>query len=138
MKTLDVVAAVILFNEKILCAQKGPHKYDYLSNKFEFPGGKIELNEDPAIAIIREIKEELNLTINTTEHLITIYHTYPDFKICLHAFVCTINDIGQLKLNEHIDIKWLNAIELDKLTWAAADIPIVNHLIDRSSYDKSK
>ncbi|WP_121975923.1 NUDIX domain-containing protein, partial [Acinetobacter stercoris] len=65
MKHLKVVAAVIHHEGKILCAQKGTHKYDYLANKFEFPGGKVESNESNETAIIREIKEELNLSIST-------------------------------------------------------------------------
>ena len=57
MKKIEVVAAIIQYKNKILCAKRGPSKYDYVSYKFEFPGGKIENGETKENAIIREIQE---------------------------------------------------------------------------------
>lgn len=137
MKSLHVVAAIIIFNEKILCAQKGLHKHNYLSYKYEFPGGKIELQEDSHTAIIREIKEELNLSLKNIESCLTVTHAYPDFQIILEAFICHVDNISHLTMTEHIKIQWLKLDELDKLDWAAADIPIVKHLLKRLSNAKS-
>lgn len=58
MKHIKVVAAIITHKEKILCVQRGVHKYNYISKKYEFPGGKIEIGETQEDALIREIKEE--------------------------------------------------------------------------------
>lgn len=130
MKIVKVVAAVITHENKILCAQKGDHKYEYLSKKYEFPGGKVEENETSEQALIREIFEELNIDVQIVKHLITVNHSYPDFNIELQTYLCNSNSITKLTLAEHKSIEWLAATELMQLNWAAADIPIVNYLLD--------
>lgn len=128
MKTIHVTAAVIIKDEKILCVQRNENKFDYISKKWEFPGGKVEENERVEDTIVREIKEELELDITVKKSLIQVDHQYPDFRIIMDTFICEIID-GELKLNEHIDYKWLLKGELKDLDWAAADIPIVNALL---------
>ncbi|MPW44755.1 (deoxy)nucleoside triphosphate pyrophosphohydrolase [Acinetobacter guerrae] len=130
MKNLNVVAAVIYYQDKILCAQKSAHKYPYLSNKYEFPGGKVESEESYEEALIREIREELNLNIEVKEYLLTIKHSYPDFNIQLVTFSCMVNSIEELALNEHQDVQWYTIDDLEQLDWASADIPIVNYLLN--------
>ncbi len=127
MKEIHVTAAVIIQDNKILCVQRNENKYDYISRKWEFPGGKVEENEHLEDTIKREIHEELNLTIDVKSFLIQVNHQYPDFQLKMDTFVCEITD-GILKLNEHIDHKWLAVNELSDLDWAAADLPIVEKL----------
>lgn len=127
MKEIHVTAAVIIQDNKILCVQRNENKYDYISKKWEFPGGKVEENEQLEDTIKREIQEELNLIINVKSFLIQVNHQYPDFKLKMDTFICEIID-GILNLNEHIDYKWLTVIELSYLDWAAADLPIVKKL----------
>jgi 8-oxo-dGTP diphosphatase len=128
MKEHNVVAAIIQKQNQFLCLQRGPNKYEYISHKFEFPGGKQEENESKEEALIREIKEELNIEIDIVSEYLTVHHTYPDFKLIMHSFLCTAKDYN-FQLSEHIDFKWLKAQELDQLDWAAADIPIVEKLM---------
>lgn len=127
MKEVHVTAAVIIQNNKILCVQRNENKYDYISKKWEFPGGKVEANEQLEDTIKREIQEELNITIDVKSFLIQVNHQYPDFKLKMDTFICEIKD-GVLELNEHIDFKWLSINELSDLDWAAADLPIVEKL----------
>lgn len=127
MKTVHVTAAVIIKEDKILCVQRNENKFDYISKKWEFPGGKVEENERIEDTIVREIDEELNLNIKVTDFLIQVNHQYPDFKIIMDTFLCEIVS-GELILNEHIDHKWLSNNELHNLDWAEADIPIVKKL----------
>lgn len=127
MKTIHVTAAVIIKGEKILCVQRNANKFDYISKKWEFPGGKVEANELIEETIVREIAEELNLEIQVKNFLLQVDHQYPDFRLIMDTFVCEIIG-GELKLNEHINHKWLSVDELDQLDWAAADIPIVGEL----------
>ncbi|WP_230656594.1 (deoxy)nucleoside triphosphate pyrophosphohydrolase [Psychrobacter sp. I-STPA10] len=127
MKTVEVVAAIIIHDGKILCAQRGNNQLAYLSGKFEFPGGKLEKDETLEQALIREIQEELNISITVADFLQTVKHQYPDFKIIMHAFICHTQS-QTLTLNEHLQALWLDITQLDTLDWAAADLPIVQQL----------
>lgn len=129
MKHISVVAAIIMHENKILCVQRGENKYDYISRKYEFPGGKIEENETREGALIREIKEELHMDITIKNDFLLVDHEYPNFRLTMQSFVCSTLS-PQLTLTEHLDYKWLNKNELQHLDWAAADIPIVNKLIN--------
>ena len=130
MKKVEVVAAIIIYEDKILCVQRGQSKLDYISKKFEFPGGKIEKNETKIEALKRELIEELNFIPNKIENLfLTVVHEYPDFELTMHSFIC-YTETKEIQLNEHISCEWLTLINLKNLDWAAADIPIVNRLIE--------
>jgi 8-oxo-dGTP diphosphatase len=124
MKKIEVVAAVIQHKGKILAVQRGPAKYDYTSEKWEFPGGKMEARESQEQTIIREIKEELDMEINVGPKLITVEHSYPDFHLTMHTYMCETNQ-SEPKLTEHLAYQWLEKSELMKLDWAGADVPIV-------------
>ena len=129
MKHLEVVAAAIEYNNKILCMQRDKAKFDYISYKFEFPGGKVEPGEANHEALERELREEMDMDIEITEsdHIITVEHTYPDFSITLHTFLCKVKSpVFQMK--EHISFQWRPVEDMSKLDWAAADGPIVEYL----------
>lgn len=128
-KHYTVSAAIILESKKILCVQRNESKFDYISFKFEFPGGKLEEGENEKGALIREINEELNLEIEVLEKFLTVSHEYLDFSLTMHSYLCKANT-EKLVLKEHVDAKWLYKDELDKLDWAAADLPIVTKLIN--------
>lgn len=132
MKSIEVVAAIILFEKKILCVQRGENKLKYISKKFEFPGGKMEIGESKDQTIKREILEELKMKIEVQEEFLTVKHQYPDFNIIMHSFICKCEN-PKLTLTEHIDYKWLKTSELKKLDWAAADLPIVKKLMKHSN-----
>ncbi len=128
MKHIEVVAAIIIYENRILCVQRNYSKYDYISYKYEFPGGKIEAGETKEDAIKREILEELNMDIIIQKEYITVHHDYPDFKISMYSFICSCVS-NNLILSEHINFKWLSKQDLTILEWAEADIPIVTNLI---------
>ena len=128
MKTIEVVAAIILFDNKYLCVQRGDNKYDYIAYKYEFPGGKVEPGETREEAIKREILEELHLSISIDHFFTTVNHQYPNFNLIMHSFICSCEN-QNLELTEHVDFKWLDKNELSTLDWAEADKPIVNKII---------
>lgn len=132
MKNYNVVAAVVRHCGKILCMQKGLSRYNYTSNKYEFPGGKIEGGETPQQALKRELMEEMNFPVEVGNEVITITHQYPDFSITMQAFYCTAEreteDFPTFTMSEHIGFKWLSISDLPALDWAAADIKIVEAL----------
>jgi 8-oxo-dGTP diphosphatase len=129
MKHIEVVAAIIIHDSKILCVQRGPAKYDYISHKWEFPGGKVEEGETKITAIKREIKEELHMDITVDAFLTTVQHAYPDFHITMHSFLCSC-DTAELNLTEHRALKWLSKDELKDLDWAEAGEEIVSKIND--------
>ena len=127
MKRIEVVAAVIQHQNKILAVQRGPAKYAYISQKWEFPGGKMEEGESQEQTIRREIKEELSMEIQPIRHLLSHTHHYPDFSIELHTWLCTpLSD--EVQLNEHQAFVWLDAKDLKELDWAEADVAVVEVL----------
>jgi len=128
MKKVEVVAAIIKFNDEILCVQRAKNNLPYISEKYEFPGGKMEAGETKEAALRRELSEELNIEANIQSQFLTVVHNYPDFELTMHSFICEV-DKKQLTLNEHIDSKWLTIDQLHSLDWAAADVPIVNKII---------
>lgn len=128
MKQIEVVAGIIFYEDKILCVQRAINKLPYISEKFEFPGGKIEKGETQKEALQRELLEELNISVDIKSFYFTVVHEYPDFELTMHSYICEI-DTKDITLNEHISLQWLNLNELQNLDWAAADIPIVNKLV---------
>jgi len=127
MKKIEVVAAVIINKNEILSVQRPHHKLDYISEKFEFPGGKIEDGETKEEALHRELKEELNLDAKVGKHIITVKHQYPDFELTMHTYSVRIA-LREIDLTEHIAQSWLNKKDIYSVDWAAADIPIVDKL----------
>ena len=127
MKHYHVVAACIRKDNKILSVQKGKNAYDYISEKWEFPGGKIEAGESEEEALNREIFEELSMSILVEKKLMTIDHSYPDFQLTMQVFLCSSKD--EPILSEHTQYKWMEPSELGSLNWAAADVPVIDLLI---------
>lgn len=135
---IHVVCAVIQANGKILCLQKGDNKYPYISNHWEFPGGKVETNESEQEALQRELIEEMDYPVLVLRHLLTTQHVYPDFKIRLSAWLCQppihnslhpeLSYPDSFVLREHLQYKWLPPSELHTLPWAAADAELIRLL----------
>lgn len=127
MKKIEVVAAIIIDNNKIFATQRG---YGEFAGGWEFPGGKIEPGETPEQALVREIKEELDTEIEVEKLFYTVEHDYPKFHVTMHCFFATVKS-GDLVLKEHEDCKWLTRTELDSVNWLPADIEVVENLKKR-------
>lgn len=127
MKKVEVVAAIIIYENQILCCQRETSKLAYLSEKWEFPGGKLEDGETKKQALIREIDEELEMKIHDLEFALTVMHEYPDFELTMYTFFASTGQTNY-KLHAHKDAVWMVKDEMYKIDWAAADIPIVEFL----------
>ena len=128
---IEVVAAIIKVNNKFLCCQRNKNKYEYISKKYEFPGGKIEKNETKEEALKREIREELGLKIYIEKLVKTIEYSYPDFEIRMHCFLCSVDNFD-IKLNDHISYRLMESDELHLLDWVPADLELINLLEDKN------
>ena len=89
----------------------------------------MENNETPKEALIREIREELDYSIKVSKKLVTVDRQYPHFQLIMSAYLCHVSDTNFV-LKEHVQYKWLERKRLIELDWAAADIPIVQMLVD--------
>jgi 8-oxo-dGTP diphosphatase len=128
MKKLVKVVGAVIENEnnEILCALRSPVMS--LPNLWEFPGGKIEKNENLKEAIEREIKEELNCNIEFIGLFNDNTHEYDTFIINLIIVKCRLVE-GVPEASEHSKLIWLKRENLASLKWAPADIPALEQLI---------
>ena len=124
MKTIRVVAAIILADNKIFATQRG---YGEFKDGWEFPGGKIEPDETPEHAIIREIKEELDTEIEVIQLLDTVEYDYPKFHLSMDCFICNVKS-GDLILKEHEAAKWLTKETLYSVNWLPADQALIGKI----------
>jgi 8-oxo-dGTP diphosphatase len=127
MKHIHVAAAVLIDQGKVFAAKR--NNTGELACKWEFPGGKLEPGETGEAAIIREIKEDLSVTITVDRYLMTVTHTYTSFLLTMDAYICTIQE-GAIILTEHEESQWLSAESLFSVDWAAADLPIVHKVVE--------
>ena len=126
MKTIRVVAAIIVHENQVFATQRG---YGNFKGGWEFPGGKIEQGETSQEALIREIKEELDTEIEGGQLLETVEYDYPEFHLSMDCFFCSIKS-GELVLKEHEAARWLTKEALDSVDWLPADKGLIKHISD--------
>lgn len=126
MKTVNVVAAIIRKDGKVLATQRG---YGEFKDGWEFPGGKIEPGETPEQSIVREIKEELDADIRVDSHLVDVSHDYDSFHLEMQCFVCELEHSG-VTLLEHEAAAWLDFEGLYSVDWLSADIKVVDAIAE--------
>lgn len=128
MKKLIKVVAAIIENDQneILCALRSPKMS--IPNKWEFPGGKVEKDEELYSALEREISEELGCKVETFKEVFNDNtHEYDNFIINLISIKCKIIE-DTPTASEHSKLIWLKRENLQSLNWAPADIPAVDQL----------
>ena len=123
-KTIRVAAAVIINGHRILAAQRS---YGSFAGGWEFPGGKLEDGETGWQACVREIREELEVTIGSGSHFMTVEYDYPEFHLSMECFTCHIIE-GTLHLHAHSHLKWVSKDELSSIQWLPADVEVAKKL----------
>ncbi|TRY17127.1 (deoxy)nucleoside triphosphate pyrophosphohydrolase [Tessaracoccus rhinocerotis] len=121
-KSIVVVGAVIVRDNKVLCAQRGAG--GALAGMWEFPGGKIEPGESPREALQREIDEELLCEVVVGREVTTTTYEYDFGIVTLTTFYCDLV-AGTPQLTEHSEVRWVDPGDLVSLDWAPADVPAV-------------
>lgn len=119
---IEVSCAIILKDSKILAVQHGPgtsHPW-----KWEFPGGKIHLEETATQCIIREIDEELRILVEVQKQLESIEFDYGNKQIRLIPFICKIAS-GDIILTEHVAKHWFSFDQWQTIDWLEADYELI-------------
>ena len=123
MRHLHVACAIIELDGRVLAAQRSAAMT--LPLKWEFPGGKIEAGESPEECLIRELMEELGITVLVCAALSPSTHGYPDFTVTLYPFTCRLAG-GVVTMHEHHALQWIEPQRMEELDWAAADLPVIS------------
>ena len=126
---ITVVAALIKKDNKILIAKRSTGDQNVFG-KWEFPGGKVEHNENEKAAIEREIFEEFELTIKAKEFITNNIYEYPNKSVDLRLYGCDYIS-GEFKLHDHSEISWVNVQELLNYDLAPADIPLAEFILNK-------
>ena len=121
----EVVAALIWDGNRFLACQRPAHKARGLL--WEFVGGKVEPGETKEQALIRECREELDITLEVGDVFMDVVHEYPDLLVHLTLFNARIRS-GEPKKLEHNDIRWLTVGEIDGYAFCPADDEILERL----------
>ena len=124
MKTIQVVAALIVHDHRIFATQRG---YGDWKGWWEFPGGKVEAGEAPEDALVREIREELDTEICVERYVTTIEWDYPAFHLSMRCYLCSVVS-GSLTLLEHEAAAWLDREHLHSVKWLPADETIIDEI----------
>lgn len=121
MEILNLVAAIILQNNKVLIIKK------QTSNAQEFPNGKIKPYESHEDALKRDILEKLTLKISVNKYLSTTNYNYSDYSLNTFNYICSINE-GTPILHDHSEVKWVNLNDLDNINFTPTYIKVANDL----------
>lgn len=126
MKEIIVVAALIKKEDKILIAKRSTGDKNVLG-KWEFPGGKVEKDEDEKVAIEREIKEEFELKIKAEKYITNNICNYPTKVVDLRLYRCKYIS-GDFKLHDHSEYVWVDANNILDYDLAPADISLAKYI----------
>lgn len=121
----EVVAALIRNGDRFLACQRSANKARALL--WEFVGGKVEPGETLKAALIRECREELDITVEPEDVFLEVIHEYPDLTVRLTLFNAVIAD-GIPRALEHNDIRWITKDQIDELDFCPADEEILKKL----------
>ena len=127
---LHVACAIIEQNGTVLTAQRSAAMS--LPLKWEFPGGKIESGETAEECLIRELHEELGVSVLIDSALTPATHSYHDFTVTLYPFTCRLTG-GTVTMYEHHALKWVEPWQMPGLDWAAADLPVIREYMNRAA-----
>ena len=120
-KRIQVAAAIICKDNEVFATQRG---YGNYKDWWEFPGGKIEPEETPEQALVREIREELAAQIRVEDYLTTVEYDYPEFHLSMACYWCSVKK-GHLTLLEHEAARWLPIDNLRQVNWLPADVLVI-------------
>lgn len=124
---MHVVAAIVIKADLVFAARRASHKT--AGGKWEFPGGKVEDNENPADALVREIREELGVDLTVIQSFDRSETQVGDLCIDLDTYLCEFVDIEPESSSDHDHFAWLPIADLLDFEFAEPDLPAVKKLM---------
>ena len=123
------VAVGLVFDSdsKILIGQRT--KSDGYKGKWEFPGGKIESSENADEALVRELWEEIGISVKQTVHFMTVEHDYPDRRVLLNCRMVKEYD-GSPVGRENQALKWVDVTQLNDIDMLSGSYPVIDALME--------
>jgi 8-oxo-dGTP diphosphatase len=127
LKKIKVAAGVILDHDNVLITRRAPK--ENFAGGWEFPGGKIEVNETPEACLVRELKEELNIEVSVDKFCDEATYDYGNMSINLVAYYCTITG-GNIQMSVHDKCEWVKIDDLLTYDFLPADVTIANKVME--------
>ncbi|NVK23893.1 MAG: 8-oxo-dGTP diphosphatase MutT [Gammaproteobacteria bacterium] len=124
-KSINVAAAIIYVDGQFLLSKRKAEQHQ--GNKWEFPGGKIDGEESVEQALVRELKEELGITVNQQQPFISLEFEYPEKHVSLH-FQLVTQFMGQESGKEGQLVQWFNHDEIQTLEFPDANLPVLEKI----------
>tara|TARA_B100000524_G_scaffold335381_1_gene224549 strand:+ start:334 stop:732 length:399 start_codon:yes stop_codon:yes gene_type:complete len=121
---IEVVAAILFFQNKVLAFQRKASSDPVLSLKYEFPGGKIKKNEKQVDALKRELREELSINVKKLNFFYSNKFKYPKYEVKMYFYKSILMDLN-FTLNVHESYKLLSVNDLNTVSWLNADYPVI-------------
>jgi 8-oxo-dGTP diphosphatase len=122
---IKVICGIIYKGDSIFIGRRKEGKS--MAGKWEFPGGKVEANESEQNALIRELNEELGMSVRVYEKLGFNIHVYETFTINLVAYKCSFES-ATFKLTDHDKFEWVQPCNLEDYDLTEADIPLIKFI----------
>jgi len=126
--SIQVAAGIFTSENGFLGMKRGEDEPK--AGKWEFPGGTVERDESPEDALLRELQEELSLKATIIKKAGVWTHTYPFLHVEIHGFLVETDDLDDLQMSVHSEMRWISSSEGLNLDWLEADIPIVEDLLN--------
>ncbi len=123
----QVAAAILERDGRVLVARRAPGQA--MAGAWEFPGGKLEPGETPAACMVRELHEELGITVSAGDELMRVVHRYPGGAIELIAIRAALIS-GEIAPTVHDAVRWVAPADLPALDLLPADVPVARRLAE--------
>lgn len=129
-KPIDVVAVILQANQKVLIGKR--MKGDSNAGKWEFPGGKIRPNENPEIALTREIQEELGIHVDQFTFFDQVQFDYPTYSVNIRFYLANVDKELECIKDSHDELEWISPSQINEYDFLEANKHVLQKLLEKN------